>query len=60
MADDAQFQITLVTPERILLGGMASEVILRTGEGDATFLAGHTPLVGSVAAGCGPGGAARG
>ena len=48
MADDAQFQIDLVTPERILLTGMATEVMLRTGEGDATFLAGHTPLVGSV------------
>ena len=51
MADDAQFQINLVTPERILLTGMATEVMLRTGEGDATFLAGHTPLVGSVAPG---------
>ena len=48
MADDAQFQISLVTPERILLSGMATEVMLRTGEGDATFLAGHTPLVGSI------------
>jgi len=48
MADDAQFQINLVTPERILLTGSATEVMLRTGEGDATFLAGHTPLVGSV------------
>ena len=48
MADDSLFQITLVTPERILLSGMASEVILRTGEGDVTFLAGHTPLVGTV------------
>jgi len=48
MADDSLFQINLVTPERILLTGMASEVMLRTGEGDATFLAGHTPLVGSV------------
>ena len=48
MADDAQFQINLVTPERILLTGMATEVMVRTGEGDATFLAGHTPLVGSV------------
>ena len=48
MADDAQFQINLVTPERILLTGMATEVMLRTGDGDATFLAGHTPLVGSV------------
>ncbi len=48
MADDSLFQINLVTPERILLTGMASEVILRTGEGDVTFLAGHTPLVGTV------------
>jgi F-type H+-transporting ATPase subunit epsilon len=48
MADDAQFQINLVTPERILLTGVATEVMLRTGDGDATFLAGHTPLVGSV------------
>ncbi len=48
MADDAQFPINLVTPERILLTGMATEVMLRTGEGDVTFLAGHTPLVGSV------------
>ena len=48
MADDNPFQIELVTPERILLTGSASEVILRTGEGDGTFLAGHTPLVGTV------------
>jgi len=48
MADDTLFQINLVTPERILLTGMASEVILRTGEGDASFLAGHTPLVGTI------------
>jgi F-type H+-transporting ATPase subunit epsilon len=48
VADDSLFQINLVTPERILLTGMASEVILRTGEGDVTFLAGHTPLVGTV------------
>ena len=48
MADDAQFRINVVTPERILLDGMATEVLLRTGEGDVAFLAGHTPLVGSV------------
>ena len=48
MDDESLFQINLVTPERILLTGMASEVILRTGEGDVTFLAGHTPLVGTV------------
>jgi F-type H+-transporting ATPase subunit epsilon len=48
MADDNLFAIDLVTPERILLTGLASEVILRTAEGDVTFLAGHTPLVGTV------------
>ncbi len=42
------FSIELVTPERILFTGTASEVILRTGEGDLSFLAGHTPLVGTI------------
>ncbi len=45
---DTLFQIDLVTPERVLLSGMSSEVVLRTGEGDLTFLAGHTRLVGTV------------
>jgi F-type H+-transporting ATPase subunit epsilon len=48
MADDNLFAINLVTPERILLTGGAAEVILRTGEGDVTFLDGHTPLVGTI------------
>ena len=48
MADDSLFDVQLVTPERILVTGPASEVILRTGDGDASFLAGHTPLVGTV------------
>jgi F-type H+-transporting ATPase subunit epsilon len=48
MADDNLFTIKLVTPERILFDGLAAEVILRTGEGDITFLAGHTPLVGTI------------
>jgi F-type H+-transporting ATPase subunit epsilon len=48
MADENIFGIELVTPERILLTGSASEVILRTAEGDVTFLAGHTPLVGTI------------
>ncbi len=51
MPDSNLFTIDLVTPERILLSGLAAEVILRTGEGDVTFLAGHAPLVGSVEAG---------
>jgi F0F1-type ATP synthase epsilon subunit len=48
MAGDALLQIDLVTPERVLLTEMASEVVLRTGEGDITFLPEHTPLVGTV------------
>jgi F-type H+-transporting ATPase subunit epsilon len=48
MADSNLFSINLVTPERILLTGRAAEVILRTGEGDITVLAGHTPLVGTI------------
>ena len=48
MADSNEFTVNLVTPERVLLTGLATEVTLRTGEGDATFLANHTPLVGTV------------
>jgi F-type H+-transporting ATPase subunit epsilon len=48
MPDGDLFELQLVTPERILLTGRASEVVLRTGVGDATFLAGHTPLIGTV------------
>jgi F-type H+-transporting ATPase subunit epsilon len=46
--DGGVFRVEVVTPERILLEGDATEVILRTGEGDATFLDDHTPLVGSI------------
>jgi F-type H+-transporting ATPase subunit epsilon len=48
MADDSLFSVELVTPERVLLTGVAREVITRTGEGDVSFLAGHTPLVGTL------------
>jgi len=48
MADTNEFTIRLVTPERVLIEGRATEVILRTGEGDAAFLPGHTPLVGTL------------
>src|ERR1700692_930309 len=48
MADSNEFTISLVTPERVLIEGRATEVILRTGEGDAAFLPGHTPLVGTL------------
>jgi F-type H+-transporting ATPase subunit epsilon len=48
VADTNEFTIILVTPERVLIEGRATEVILRTGEGDAAFLPGHTPLVGTL------------
>ena len=48
MADSSLFTISLVTPERVLVTGLASEVVLRTAEGDVTFQAGHTPRVGTV------------
>ncbi len=48
MSDDAVYTAKVVTPERVLFSGPATEVILRTADGDITFLAGHSPLVGSV------------
>jgi F-type H+-transporting ATPase subunit epsilon len=48
MADENVFTVELVTPERILVAEPAIEVILRTREGDLSFLAGHTSLVGTV------------
>ena len=48
MADSNIFAVEVVTPERVLVDGLATEVILRTGEGDITFLAGSAPLVGTV------------
>jgi F-type H+-transporting ATPase subunit epsilon len=48
VAEESAYDVQLVTPERVLLSGPATEVILRTGEGDITFLAGYAPMVGSV------------
>ena len=42
------FPARLVTPEAVVFEEDVEAVILRTGLGDATFLAGHAPLVGSV------------
>jgi len=47
----AEFPARLVTPEAVLFDEMVESVILRTGVGDATFMAGHCPLVGSVVPG---------
>jgi F-type H+-transporting ATPase subunit epsilon len=42
------FAARLVTPEAVVFDEEVEAVILRTGVGDATFLAGHAQLVGSV------------
>jgi F-type H+-transporting ATPase subunit epsilon len=47
----AAFAARLVTPEQVLFDEPVEAVILRTGVGDATFMAGHCPLVGSVVPG---------
>ncbi|MGA8725572.1 MAG: F0F1 ATP synthase subunit epsilon [Acidimicrobiales bacterium] len=48
MPDEDLFALDLVTPERVLVSDRVKEVVLRDGVGDVTFLAGHTPLIGSV------------
>lgn len=45
------FTATVVTPERILVEAEVSTVNLRTADGEAAFLPGHTPVIGSVVAG---------
>ena len=47
----ASFNARLVTPESVLFDDDVEAVILRDGLGDVTFLAGHSPLVGSVVPG---------
>jgi F-type H+-transporting ATPase subunit epsilon len=47
----ATFPSSLVTPERIVLDQEVAAVMLRTAAGDATYLAGHTPLIGAVVPG---------
>ncbi len=39
---------TVVTPERVLFDDEVDAVNLRTAEGEAAFLPGHAPLIGSV------------
>ena len=47
----ATFPCSLVTPEQIVLEEEIAALILRTDVGDATYLAGHTPLVGAIVPG---------
>jgi F-type H+-transporting ATPase subunit epsilon len=46
--DDNLFSVQVLAPDRVLLTGRAEQVIMRTEDGDITFLDGHTPLVGAV------------
>ncbi|HXQ76385.1 MAG TPA: ATP synthase F1 subunit epsilon [Acidimicrobiales bacterium] len=47
----ATFPSSLVTPERVVHEEEVDAVMLRTTLGDATYLAGHTPLVGAIVPG---------
>ena len=42
------FKIELVSPERVLLSGEATEVIVPGLEGDFTVLAGHAPVISAL------------
>jgi F-type H+-transporting ATPase subunit epsilon len=43
--------VAVVSPERVLFDGEATQVITRTTEGDVAFLAGHAPFLGALAPG---------
>lgn len=43
--------VAVVTPERMLFEGEATQVITRTTEGDVAFLAGHAPFLGALVEG---------
>lgn len=49
MADP--LQVELVSADRVVWAGEASEVLTRTLEGEIGILAGHTPLLGALAPG---------
>lgn len=42
------FKIEFVSPERVLLTGEATEVMVPGAEGDFTVLAGHAPLISAL------------
>jgi F-type H+-transporting ATPase subunit epsilon len=41
-------QVELVSPEKILFSGEATQVIARTTGGDIAFLSGHVPFIGNL------------
>jgi F-type H+-transporting ATPase subunit epsilon len=45
------FPTSLVTPENVVLEEEVAAVMLRTDVGEATFLPGHTPLIGAIVPG---------
>jgi len=45
------FPARLVTPEEVLIEQDVAAVILRTDDGDATFMPGHTRLIGAIVPG---------
>jgi F-type H+-transporting ATPase subunit epsilon len=47
----ATFPASVVTPERTLVQEDVQAVFLRTDDGEAAFLPGHTPLVGAIVPG---------
>ncbi len=47
----ATFASNLVTPEHVVLETEVTAVMLRTDVGEATFLPGHTPLIGAIVPG---------
>jgi F-type H+-transporting ATPase subunit epsilon len=47
----ATFRSSLVTPESVLLEEEVQAVVLRTDVGDATFMPGHTRLIGALVPG---------
>ena len=42
------FKIEIVSPERVLLSGEATEVVVPGMEGDFTVLEGHAPLISAL------------
>ncbi|NCZ69611.1 MAG: F0F1 ATP synthase subunit epsilon, partial [Actinobacteria bacterium] len=49
MAEAAAMRVEVVSPERVLFSGEATQVITRTlGGGEVAFLAGHAPFLAAV------------
>lgn len=45
------FPLELVSPERVLFSGEATEVVVPASEGEITVLAGHAPFMSAIRAG---------